>query len=123
MAKMSLKATAILAAALLTGQATATCFRAPETILPDAEVTLISPKGKTLTRVTGTDGMLTLNGLRKGEWQVQLKDSASKVPMTVVRGGKLVIKSVMVRTSCSPPGGPVHSTVTESLRQMNRPPE
>lgn len=111
----------IMLGAAFSAPAFATCTPPTEVVLPAANIILVSPKGKSLVRTTGADGILQLKGLRKGAWQVRLADENTSVTMHVSGNGKLSIKSVTVSYSCSAPGGPVNHVQSQSLKQLNKP--
>jgi hypothetical protein len=108
----------VLASAFWAVPVFATCTPPKETVLPNAQIVLVSPSGKQLQRTSDANGMLALTGLRKGVWQVRLATQSTPISMDVVRNRKLRIQSVTVRYSCSAPGGPVNHNETANLKQI-----
>lgn len=99
--------------------AAATCMVQGESPAPGIRIELTSPSGKKkLIRTTDQAGLLVLRGLEKGEWQLKL---AGPTPhkMVVGKDRRLKIRSVSVTVSCSPPGGPVSTSSSITLRKVN----
>lgn len=112
---------AALSLGALAAPASATCTRPTHAPLPNAAITLFSPGGKMLQRISLADGTLLLRGLKRGVWTATLVGETQSFTMHVGRDGKLQLLAGIRSYSCSPPGGPVHHAQIKSLTQLNGP--